>query len=253
MSNGVCPSSPSPVVPAPKSVSFLENLVTCLTPSSSTPGYRTTLGYRKKQHDTFSDSESDSESDDDMPAPVEPAPVVPAPVAPALVATVNYPVAPVPVYVPTPLAFDNNPDSDDESICSDCEPEHIDPSEAIHVLPPPPSPRGSDFDIKDEEPALQDTPPASSILGPPRVTPSGRPVRDCAVRNVPYHFGLARTNNTLTNSAVRKFSAFTAYVAPCTTHIGTPLFTPTPHSASTQLPTCEPQSYKKAMSSPPAS
>jgi hypothetical protein len=231
-------------------VSIPKKLVTGPTPSASKPGDRTTLGSRKMQLDIFSDSEFDSESEDDMAPPIEPAPAVPPPVAPALVARVHSPIASAPVSVLTPLDFDNDPDSDAESYWSDCEPVHIDPSEGIYVLPPPPSPTGSDFDIRDEEPALQDTPPASPTFGPPPVTPSCRPVRNSEVRNVPYHFGLARTINTLTNSAVRKFSAFTAYVAPMTTHIGTHLLTPAPHYASNPFPTYEPQTYKKAMSSP---
>jgi hypothetical protein len=68
-----------------------------------------------------------------------------------------------------------------------------------------------------------------------------------------YFFGVARTINTLTNSAIRKFTAFTAHVAPLTTHIGTPILNPAPPSASNPVHILEPHSYKQAMSSPQAS
>jgi hypothetical protein len=212
------PPVPVPPVPVPRSVSFSENIHT------DNILYKN----RFKVLDMF-DSDSDSDSDDGMPV-VDPVPSVSPPVAPV---SVSAPVASAPdVHNPPavqwPLDFDNDPVSEDPPFWSDDEPVHIDPSEALNVLYPPPSPTGSDYvlDIRNDESATQDTqdpPPASQSGGPPPVNPTGRPVRNSAIRSGKYDFGLARTINTLTNSAIRKFSAFTAHVALVTTQIGTPI------------------------------
>jgi hypothetical protein len=113
-----------PPIPVHKSVSFTKNLTTD----------RLIYKSRHKILDMF--FYSDSESDDDIPSPIEPVPVVSPPVARALVAPVHVsvPVAPVPIFhvpvaLPCPLDFDNDPDSDDPAFCLDEELVHIDPSD----------------------------------------------------------------------------------------------------------------------------
>jgi hypothetical protein len=152
--------------------------------------------------------------------------------------------------------FDNDHDSDSDSYWSDLEPEHIDPSEAINILTPPSFPTGSDFDPRDEEPAVLDTPPAFPTPRPPPVTPTSRPVRSSA-KVYPYFFGLASAIDTLKSLDTALLTAAAGLSAlappPPTKQIGTHLPTPTPHSA-TALPTiAEHLSYKKALASPQAS
>jgi hypothetical protein len=230
------PETPD-IAPAP-STSFSNKHVSFPTPPSSLSNYRTHIEHKKKHLDSFSDSDSDDDVPvaQDSPSPVATALVVPAPLSPVA------PVLSPPVNAIFPI--DNHPNSDSDSFWKDPEPEHMDQSEGINILTPPPSPTSTDFNPRDEEPHVLDTPLTSPEPGPPPQTPTGRPLRSTA-KPSKYICGLA---TPLTDSI--KMATASALFA--LSQIGTLLPSPPKDTPTTLTTIVEPQSSLKALASPQA-